>query len=466
MSNNRKYIEYTLVATDQAMRKSGDIQTTGGTVDLSSNQLGLINVTHGAHIGIGTYLTSTNNVAGNGANTASSIPAVKFVQGTSKSAGGTVRGWHYEVPRFVETCEIKGSDVVRFAAALPEVGSFSAVFVDTFATPTVGTEYAIHTMFNSTRKKKIYGSNQQVLTVRHTAADATDKKDYLIKNLLYKLNLHSVYNTATPNYITLGTRHQVVGLAIDIDGGGTGTAIGALAVGDSVNIFKIGSTTVSMVITKPMLQALYNLITNTNITTTSEIQLIDLSTAGTGSGTGTSDALVIMGLEHELAAAYDDVQAVKVDITQTQFGGGFAADTTFAKVIGSYPVEDTTGRNFRIRYDERSFAQTGSNELAGNTDELLRRASGITETSLYTAYYIDAKNYDRTESDEVEVLYRITVLVPATDDSGSATAATGITATTNASTLLSDLEAIVKPWLSSVSGIQLGGDATSSTYFG
>jgi len=64
-----------------------------------------------------------------------------------------------------------------------------------------------------------------------------------------------------------------------------------------------------------------------------------------------------------------------------------------------------------------------------------------------------------------EVQKRVWILVPATDDSATATVASGITASTNASNTTTDLEAILKPWLSSNVGVELLGDATSSTYF-
>jgi len=199
------------------------------------------------------------------------------------------------------------------------------------------------------------------------------------------------------------------------------------------------------------------------------------SAGGTISGSGTLtggastnvDAFMVIGLEQRLSQAFDDIYARKVTI-DTEFGYTTATDVTAftdfdqflaTKLIASRATErDGSGRLFRIWYDTRAYAQTGSQQLTGHADEVLRAPSYIDESTNYTAYVIDCYNEDVVNNDHIHNQTRIWILLPCDDDDNSATVASGLTVTTtDDNSRLSDLNSIFGVWLKSNDTFEING---------
>lgn len=196
--------------------------------------------------------------------------------------------------------------------------------------------------------------------------------------------------------------------------------------------------------------------------------------SGSGTLTGGSatniDSFLLVGLDHDTAEAYDDIDQVKVTIDAT-LGGQFYTDGGYTKTVTS-GAEETKGtaRQLRNLYNSRAFAQTGSQQLTGHADELLLAPNYIstTDTQLYTHTVIDVREDTEKPSggEYIANQFRVHILVLATDDSASATpAGGGITTSSASSTAVSDLESVLGDWIQGNANVEWKGSATSSTTF-
>lgn len=466
---NQTFEEIFLVASDQAMAKSGNISASGNAVNLSDKQLGLIAATNKqAHLSAGDFLGATNDPAGSGTNDASEVPAVQLVQGTPASSDtSNLVGWHYEDQAFVKGPIMRQNRIKSFTLKKANIGRYHAVLGSGFGTPVSEKDYKLFIEFRSVRNHRDYGANVEQLPVvfktpDYSALSLTNNLDHLLQNVAYNANLNSKA-VNTPEF--RGNKAMVV-FGINT-GGGSGTVIGDIAVGDNVDFVTIGGTTYSINVTKQMLRTLTEAAANTAIDPTtltgSTIEVIDPTTAGAAANV---DMLLVVGLTHDRSKAYDGIYAenVRVDV---EFGGEFQKMPSLTTTLASGMQEDQgRGDQLKIEYDNRAFNQ-GTLQLTGHQDELLLPPVyfNTDANTYYTQAIIDL--YDSEETLTVEPISqkRVRILIPATDDSSTATVADDITSSTDASTLLSDLEALVKPWLSSNTNVELLGDATASVYF-
>lgn len=181
------------------------------------------------------------------------------------------------------------------------------------------------------------------------------------------------------------------------------------------------------------------------------------------------DVMLFIGLKGTRAAGHDGIAetGTRLDV---EFGEQFQ--------VAPKPTKTSLTNNFegygdgtllRVRYDRRAFGITGTQQLAGHADELILAPNYISSSTNYSVFIID--HYDQAETLTVRQQFqkRVYILLPATDDAATTDAATGITPSTSASNTVTDLQAILKPWLATASASggapELLGDATSSTYF-
>lgn len=590
---NEKYSEIFLVASgNQAMAKSGNISSSGTSVNIANGQLGVIAATAAQpHLNQNDFLGTTNNPAGSAANTNTDVPAIRIVQGTPSSADTSqLYGWFYEDPAYVKSPIIRSNTVKSFTAQVAATPVLSSKLFSGLVDANVLSEkeYTSFMEFRSRRNDRDFGANVEQLPTVITTPDFSvvtvdSKLDWLVTQFVHNMNLNSkLYN----NPSSRGNK-DFVAFAINTAGSNTGgTVIGTLEVGDTIPFLKVDGVTYSTTVTKAMLETLNQLITNSTVTASSTIETVDLDLAGDGTlatgvltATGNftaNDTVTIGGQTYTFvaapASAYDVdlggdlatslsnlASAVNADGTAGAYGAGTVANpdvtaTSTATTVTVTAVQDnagTTGNSIvftegtdaggvfsvsgsgtlegatntnkdkfmivglpqrrsvghdgiaetlvrvdvqfgeqfqiapkptttntsnpfegygqgtllRVRYDRRAFGYTGSMQQTGHADEVILSPNYIDKDTNYTAYIIDFSDSETTITVDQNTQKRIWILVPATDDSNTATAADGITESTNAATTVADLEAILKPWLSGNVGIQLLGDATASTYF-
>ena len=599
--SNLKYRESFLVATgNQAMLKTGNISASGNATNIASGQLGVIAATNEqAHLNAGDLLTSTNNPAGSAANTAQNVPAIYITQGTPNSADTSQNvGWFYEHPNFVKSSVIRANTVRSFTAQLYALPVLSSTMFSGWADSNVESikDYTVYTEFRSRRNDRDYGQNVEMVPVTFQTPDLTtlapdSKLDYLITNLVYRMNQQSKLWRDTTGR---GNRNFVT-LAINASGG-NGTALGTIALNDSIPFAKTAeNNTLSLTVDRPMLNTLANIIDNTSsVTTSSTIEVVDLDTAGNGklatgvltttgnftandevtvgtvtykfvaspsaaydvdlggtaavslsnlekavNGTGTAgteyaagtlpntkvtavaatatitftakddgtnsgtagnsivftedtdggttwsvsgsgtltggtdtnkDLFVVIGLQSTRSVGHDGIAEVNTRV-DVEFGDRFQEVTVKpTKTILTNSFEGYgTGTQLRVRYDRRAFGYTGTLQQTGYQDEVITAPNYVDTSTNYSVFIID--HYDTADTLTLQPQHqkRVYILLPATDDAASTDADTGITPSTSASNTVSDLQAILKPWLATAAAgggaPELLGDATSSTYF-
>jgi|GEM_PF-4592014 len=443
---HKPYQEYFLIAKgNQGLPTDNADFITGNAVNLGDGQIGILDV-------------KTNKLVKGSDVTVANYPAIKLVAGTPTSADFSKNyGWHIgEVKPFLETPIIDGSHTVQsVTASLTPVQSNSAVYIDGVSVPVASTaalvqKYAVNILFRSVRKDRDYGNNIDKLITSYdtplTLVGSTDaeKKSYVLAKLIGRINAQSKLNTLQPQWANIAAKKHVVALGINLDGTGTGTAIAGIKTGDSINVMTTTNGTLAVTVTAGMVQALHNFIQKELIVTgaaypLAEIITVDIDTVNGGD----IDGILLVALDHDTAVAYDDIYAIKPTIDVTV--GGF---TSYGITNVSPAIEPGgSGRLFKIAFDERAYAQYGNHQLTGFADELIKTPSYIDETKSYSAYIIDLYNKDEKFDDSIHHQTRIWILLETTLNTSTATADAGIIPTITETTLVSDLNTALGPWL-------------------
>lgn len=446
----KQFQEYFLVATgNQSMRTSGSFFGSANALNLTSGQLGVIRPE------LSTYIDGTNDAVSNG------VLKIQILQGTSKSADtSSVKGWAgLETPAYNASPVINANTIQQVATNLPVVGTYSSLLYSGLSNPTADTKYSLNVKMRSVRKDKEFGSNIDQFSSVYTTGASAPTTAVVLSNLITKLNNYSKANNLIPPHLFMGNKKNVIAFGIDTDGSGSGQAIGTLVTGNTINVMTDGTNTMTLTLTKEMIQTIKGWIDSTPLTATSEI--VNVSTASTGSSD--VDSIIVMGLDHDQALAYDDVMHTRVSVKDTTITW---PDGTYTETTLTDAIESTgSGRYFKIWFDERAFGQHGNEQLAGFTDTIIRPYNPIDETLSYTATAIDFLQEEFINNDISHQNVRVWILLPATDDSGSATGADGITTSTSATTTVTALNTILGAWLLSNDKFTINGDASSSALF-
>jgi hypothetical protein len=443
---HKPYQEYFLVAKgNQGLPTDNADFITGNAVNLGDGQIGILDV-------------KTNKLVKGSDVTVANYPAIKLVAGTPTSADFSKNyGWHIgEVKPFLETPIIDGSHTVQsVTASLTPVQSNSAVYIDGVSVPVASTatvvqKYAVNILFRSVRKDRDYGNNIDKLITSYdtplTLVGSTDaeKKSYVLAKLIGRINAQSKLNNLQPQWANIAAKKHVVALGINLDGTGTGTAVAGIKTGDSINVMTTTNGTLAVTVTAGMVQALHNFIQKKLVVTGATYPLAEVITVNVDTVNGGDiDGILLVALDHDTAVAYDDIYGVKPTIDVTV--GGF---TSYNVTTVSSAIEPGgSGRLFKIAFDERAFAQYGNHQLTGFADELIKTPSYIDETKSYSAYIIDLYNKDEKFDDSIHHQTRIWILLETTLNTSTATADAGIIPTITETTLVSDLNTALGPWL-------------------
>lgn len=280
----------------------------------------------------------------------------------------------------------------------------------------------------------------------------------------------TAFANMTTDTITIGSTALVEGTDFDAVTSDEVTATNLAAAIDAVSGYTASATTDTVTV----IYDTYGTAGNSVVWTYTDGGSSGGTISGSGTLTGGSatniNAFLLVGLDHDLAQAHDDIQATKVTVNAT-LGGQWYTDGGYTKTVTSRAAEETgTARKLKIQYDSRAFAQTGSQQLAGHSDELLLAPNYIstTSTQLYTTTVIDVRDDSEKPSGGSYIAnqFRVWMLVKATDDSASATpGGGGITTSSESSTTVTDLESVLGDWLQGNANVSYNGSATSTTTF-
>lgn len=449
---HKPYQEYFLVAKgNQGLPTDNADFITGNAVNLGDGQIGILDV-------------KTNKLVKGSDVTVANYPAIKLVAGTPTSADFSKNyGWHIgEVKPFLETPIIDRSHTVQsVTASLTPVQSNSAVYIDGVSVPVASVAatssvaasvktYGVNILFRSVRKDRDYGNNIDKLITSYdtpttlVGSNDAEKKSYVLAKLISRINAQSKLNTLQPQWANIAAKKHVIALGINLDGTGTGTAIAGIKTGDSINVMTTTNGTLAITVTAGMVQALHNFIQKKLVVTGAAYPLAEVITVNVDTVNGGDiDGILLVALDHDTAVAYDDIYGVKPTIDVTV--GGFTDYTV--TTVSSAIEPGGSGRLFKIAFDERAYAQYGNHQLTGFADELIKTPSYIDETKSYSAYIIDLYNKDEKYDDSIHHQTRIWILLETTLNTSTATADAGIIPTITETTLVSDLNTALGPWL-------------------
>jgi hypothetical protein len=297
-----------LVAKDVALEPAGNAFATSSGVGLSDGQIGIYDASGKGVNAINVSVADTV--------TPFDSPELFLAQGTPFSATPlSAVGPADQVAN--QTQAIKSSTVKSVTYQPATTGVLSGWSIEDINADS-NTEYSFSVAFRSRIKDRNYTQTAlEVIQVNVPTGDLsvlTNAEDFLVQNLVAQTNTFSKLVSTNGR---VGNR-DIVAFAVSTAGGvAGGTDISAITAGDTV---------AGIVITAEMLAAIDNIEANSgsSITQSSEILPINLATAGSAVG---ADAIILLGLNRDLAVGYDRIDQIKTRIT-VGIKNGFDLSTT------------------------------------------------------------------------------------------------------------------------------------------
>lgn len=440
-SNRQKVVTYLVASGNQAVAPANPLFGTSTAMNIANGQIGI--------------LTETNALL----TPASAVPAtteIRLVQGTPASSNILTADnvFHAGHRTHVDSAPIQASRVRSVAKQLPTPGTRSSELVrvatvDSFA------NYGFHIRVNSRRNDRDFGFNNDVTyrsfeTPDYTANSFTSNVDHMLQNLLFRVNMSSKLVSGTSNFIAL---------AIDVAPAtaGNGVDLGTIAPGDVIPVVAYNGTTYNLVADLTLINTLAEAISNTALTNASEIMLIDPSTAGAGS----ADAFLVIGLDSDLAVAYDDIEQVRNRV-EVITADSFVLDGVESVIATHAEEEKGQGRKLWIDYMERARMSLGTPQILPMNEFFVEPKYYFDKDAWYTTVVIDYYDYTNELMTATPHEKSIVVCLPSTVTATNV--AGGVTATITASTTRTNLNTALATFLASGNPEYLGA-ATAAAPF-
>lgn len=460
--------EVVLVASgNQSFASANGIYDGAGDSGVADGQLAVISWDDAAsHVAKGDFLTATNDIAGTGPNTTSDLSKIRIVQGTGNSAGYTglnAMSNAYSEPSLIMSPVLDANQKFEFVGTAATTGRRSAFVASnvtsgvTSINPLDDTVYTLSVGFHSERRDKVF--SHRGLDVEHMSvktptfadiglATKADKVDWIIQRLVYQAALKSsaVNLQDLPGF---GDK-PFIALAIDINGGGTGTALNAVTAGTPFNFLTRNGVTYSYTPDAEFVATLTQVIANSDLLVTSEIGVVDITAAAQA-----HDAILIVALDEAIGGVVRDRETrQKVRLTVGMNEALYQADrTTYLVEASTYLDANGKGRDLYIHYNSRAKKQVWSEQDFGSTITYIQSPDYIVTTANYNVFDIYSNRDRITPEGRIEIKSDLTrILVPSTAGVGEANTVT-------------DLNAILQPWLDSVGYEYKNTDAAGSNLF-
>ncbi len=191
--------------------------------------------------------------------------------------------------------------------------------------------------------------------------------------------------------------------------GGNGTVIGTLTTGSQVPVMNYKGATYSLAMTNSMLIALADLVNKSAVLTgTSTIVPIDTTVEG---GFAKSDVLIVLGLPHTVAPAFDDIEQVMVT-PELNLGPNFIT-AGFTKQVASADEGTGQGSKWLIQWRNRVGLQTHTKQNQPFGDYFLEGYNYIDPTKMYTSFEVEYFDVEQTLTGTQDSAKRLIVLFPA-----------------------------------------------------
>jgi len=408
--------------------------------NILDGQLGVVCDTH-------TSSTRAYNEFIDSSDDAVKVDTIRVIQGTPASADiSAVAPLPYGDKEAIKSYKIQAKNGIMYTAKVAKSSSSDAWVIGGSLgaiTPVSETDYKLHLQFISARNDKYFSvQGNENLSINFTTPDyttlaTTSPLDHLVQNLVYNADLNSYAMRYNMPFVRRGNKNFVA-FALKL-AGGSGTKIGNIVAGVSFPAITSNGSTVSYIPNGDFVETIKNVITNgsaSGVSADTTIELVDLSTAGAAAKT---DAILLVALDHTLAAARDEIVPVKVRLN-VGLEYGFQSGVSAAKANLSKPFEgEGKARTWQLYFDNGARLNIFTQQSRMHTEYFLQAPSYIDATKDYTAYIIDSKEeYQVAYSHDSEYFHRTIILVPVTEqpEVKTLTVGTKSTGATNATIVL------------------------------
>lgn len=352
------------------------------------------------------------------------VDTIRVIQGTPASADiSTIPPLPYGDKAAVQSYKIQAKNGIMYTAKVAKSSSSDAWVIGGSLgaiTPVSETDYKLHLQFISARNDKYFSiQGNENLSINFTTPDyttlaTTSPLDHLVQNLVYNADLNSYAMRYNMPFVRRGNKNFVA-FALKL-AGGSGTKIGNIVAGVSFPAITSNGSTVSYIPNGDFVETIKNVIANgsaSGVSANTTIELVDLSTAGAATKT---DAILLVALDHTLAAARDEIVPVKVRLN-VGLEYGFQSGVSAAKANLSKPFEgEGKARTWQLYFDNGARLNIFTQQSRMHTEYFLQAPSYIDATKDYTAYIIDSKEeYQVAYSHDSEYFHRTIILVPVTE---------------------------------------------------
>lgn len=389
---------------DQAL-PTGSMVTATTALNLANGQGGVISFDPTSAVkAVGNYLVAGDDSA--------EVTAIKVVRGTPKSnATHTVSLWEDGHLAKQESGIIRRGGVTAVAVKKATFGKLGGLCVSGIPTPASNSKYGAYLTLDSTNIDKNYGVNNNVIYADAPVTDfavvtVTDRKDFVLQHIANRLNSQS--RVCLGNGFANRGKHDFVVFGVKL-AGGSGQVIGTVTPTTSISFDRRNGIDQVITLGEAGCVALADLVNaDANLLATSTIEKLDVTVAGNAA---TIDALIVLGLERELAAGYDD---------QAQRMTGVTISLTDAFRVGATPLitranaEDAvnTGRQWFNTWRLTAGLGVGFKQLRPTGDFLIEGFSYIDEAKRYTSYVVEYTDVDTTLTGDMLSKHTLVLLLP------------------------------------------------------
>lgn len=406
-------METVLVATS-ATTPTGNLVNNTTAFNIGNGQLACMSFDLDGTPAMGTFLTA-------GTAPTSTNDAVKLIQGTPRSnAIHTADVWEVNDPATVESDVIGFDRILDYVKTNASFGQLSAQVVTDLGGVTAGKTYDGFIFLNSVRGDRDWSDNDEPIYEQvDTALDLsqyTDATDFVFQSLIYKFNTRSkLASTSNSAAIRRGNKDYVV-LGINTTPG-SGTVINTLAEGGSVNIMSDNGVVTALPITNEIVTTFARLIDNGDLAGTETIEVVDVATAGAAAKV---NGLIVLGLDHDLSAYFDDIAQVRTNVTLNMGEQFIAEGFTQAGVNPAEAVGNARRELIASRDRHQLTVHTKQNHPHG--EFFSEGYQYIVDGTWYNRAVVTHYDYEETITVRPRYVKRATVLWSAVPASGTTVA--------------------------------------------
>lgn len=417
--SNKRDIEEILVSKPQAFSKNQAVLG-ASNVNLADGQFGVASADFYGSVAANNFLA--------GGEVASNVRAIRVMQGTPASSNLALADpWKVADPVYVSSDDIQKDNVRSLTITKPRIAVYSAVSCSDFPAPVDSTEYGIIVEMDSAQIEKTHGFNSNSVTSKILAPDFTalgtvDAKDYVIQNMLYKLN-RSSFTFSGENGDMKGKK-PFVALAINVAGTVSGgVALGGIAAGDALPFMDYKGITSTVTVTPEMVAGLAKLLklqaedvaagnATGAIDIASTVEVIDITTAGAAAKV---DAFIVLGERDSIPLGVNTNPKTTVDIT-VNLTDGFRVSEGFS----STKAGNEEAKNMNWDMANRRSAQRNVHNLYTATDypsfNVVEGYNYVAENTPYTSAILDYVDFEETLTRKEVSPKQLVMLMPAAMD--------------------------------------------------